>query len=357
MLTKGAIGLLFPFSITMLYLVLNRDYRSAKRFLNPLYILIFLVVAMPWFLMEYHVRGWEWIDAFIIKHHIHRFTGVISSHGGPPYFYVLILLAGFFPWVALLPGALAAGVRNLRDRATDSGPNDLLGFGAIWFFFIFIFFSISKTKLPNYIFPAIPACSVMVGVLVSRRIKEGLHKKAGLVFMALLALVLSAAAFVTPLLNVKMDLPLPASLFRALGVVFLLTALFAASAIRRPARYMPLVATATVALLVVLRIGAIPPVNAFMQKDLYDYALQAKRALPEKRLATYEINQPSIAFYYADGKIAKLEGNSLQEEIEKTGKKLLIITKSSIAERLEEKYGLRTLKKGPEFALMSAEGT
>ncbi len=354
MLTKGAIGLLFPLSITMLYLAITRDYRSARRFLNPLYILIFLVVAMPWFLMEYHVRGWEWIDAFIIKHHIHRFTGVISSHGGPPYFYVLILLAGFFPWVALLPAALAAGIRNLRGRAGGSGRDDLLGFGAIWFFFIFIFFSISRTKLPNYIFPAIPACSVMVGVLAAKMVGGGVRSRAGLAFMALLALVLSAAGFVTPFLKVKMDVPMPAGLFTGLGVIFLFTALFAASAIRRPGRFLPLVGAGTVALLVVLRLWAIPPANTFLQKDLYEYARYAKKALPGKRLATYEINQPSIAFYYADGKIAKLEGSALGDHLKERGQELLVIAKASITGPLEKKYGLRTLRKGENFALMSA---
>jgi len=350
MLTKGIIGILFPLSITLIYLALRRELRAIKKLLNPLHILIFLILAMPWFVLEYHERGWEWIEAFIIKHHFHRFTGVISSHGGPFYFYVLILLAGFFPWVALLPGALAEGIKNMRDRIED---NDVLSFTTIWFFFIFIFFSISRTKLPNYIFPAIPACSILVGITVSRIINQAKPGKTGLAFMGALAIVLSVAAFATPHLRVDMDIPLPTGLFNALGVVFLLTGLFSLSSMRRPGKYLPLVAASTVALIVVLRLQAIPTVNAFMQKDLHDYALYAKKTLPETRLATFEINQPSIAFYYADGKILKLEGNSLKNALTNTRKRLLIITKASITRTLEEKYGLKTLRKGANFALMS----
>ncbi len=353
MLTKGAIGLLFPLSITLIYLIIKKDFFAIKKLLNPLYILLFLVAAMPWFLVEYHARGWEWIDAFIIKHHIHRFTGVISSHGGPPYFYVLILLAGFFPWVALLPEALTKGIKSIRKAGED---NDIFSFTTIWFLFIFIFFSISRTKLPNYIFPAIPACSVMVGIIISRRIKETSHKKAALVFMAILSFILGGAALITPMLKIKMDVPLSATLFTGLGIILLLTGAFAIFTISKPHRYAPLLVAATAALLIFLRLSAVPPVNAFMQEDLFKFARYAKNAGPGAVLATFEINQPSIAFYYANGKILKLEGNSLDKITPEKKKNLLIITKASITQRLEDKYNLKTLKKGTDFALMTAKG-
>jgi len=352
MLTKGAIGLLFPLSITLVYLFVQKDMRAVRRLLNPLYILAFLAVAMPWFLLEYHAQGYEWFDAFIIKHHIHRFTGVISSHGGPPYFYVLVLLAGFFPWVALLPEALIRGVRNIRQRFEK---HDVFLFSTIWFFFVFIFFSISRTKLPNYIFPAIPACSVMVGAILAERMRGGRGKMGGPLFMALLSLVLSVAAFITPRLGVKMDIPLPASLFTGLGVIFLLAALFSVLLIYNPRRYAPLLAAAVAALLVFLRLEAIPPVNAFMQQDLHEYAVYAKRAGERAVLATYEINQPSIVFYYADGKVLKLEGKAPSDLRLKKGKDLLVITKKERIRELEGDAGFRTIREGREFALLERD--
>ncbi len=348
MLTKGAIGLLFPLSISIIYLILRRDISSAKRLFNPLFIIVFFLITTPWFLLEYHARGWEFIDAFIIKHHIHRFTGVISSHGGPFYFYVLILLAGFFPWVGLLPQALLRGIKAVRGRAKK---NDLLLFLSIWFFFIFIFFSISRTKLPNYIFPAIPACSVLVGLLISSAVKKGTRLRFSFILMAILSLILSAAAFILPYTGVKMEVTLPPYSFTILGLITLFTGIFALLCIKKPARFAPLIAAASVVFLVFLRLYAVPPVNAFMEQDLYEYAIYAKET--KTSLATFEINQPSIAFYYASGKVIKLEGNAIEKLMASAESNTLIITKSSIAESLKKSQGLTIISKGAEFALLS----
>ncbi|HLC17898.1 MAG TPA: phosphatase PAP2 family protein, partial [Thermodesulfobacteriota bacterium] len=159
-LTKGAIGLVFPLAISLVHLAATRDLAAAKRFLRPAYIILFLVVAVPWFAAEYHLRGWEFIDAFIIKHHIKRYTGVISSHSGPFYYYALILMAGLYPWVAFLPGAVYRGVlRRGGDENADLGL-----FLSIWFLLILVFFSAASTKLPNYILPLVPAASVLAGL-------------------------------------------------------------------------------------------------------------------------------------------------------------------------------------------------
>ncbi|MFQ5427357.1 MAG: phosphatase PAP2 family protein [Thermodesulfobacteriota bacterium] len=351
MLTKGIIGLLFPFSITFLYLIIKKDFSSVKRLLNPRYILLFLLIAMPWFLLEYNARGWEFIDAFIIKHHFKRFTGVISSHGGPPYFYVLILLIGFFPWVTHLPEALLKGIKGIKKASQEK---DIYLFASIWFLFIFFFFSVSRTKLPNYIFPAIPACSVLVGLLISSRIERGNGKGFGAVAMAVLALILSAAAFIVPYLNVKMEIPLPSHLFPGLGVIFLLTGFFAVLSIKNPRRYTPIIAAATIALIVFARLVAIPPVNAFMQQDLYEYARHVKKT--GGTLATYEINQPSIAFYYAGTeKILKLEGNALENLTLDGGQKLLIITKKERIKELEDKGNFKVIRQGHDFVLMRSK--
>ncbi|MFQ5354188.1 MAG: phosphatase PAP2 family protein [Thermodesulfobacteriota bacterium] len=347
MLTKGVIGLLFPLSVTFIYLLIRRDLPSIKKLFNPLYIIVFILIAAPWFLLEYNARGWDFIEAFIIKHHFKRFTGVISSHGGPPYFYVLILLIGFFPWVTFLPEAVIKGLKGLRKPGENK---DIFLFSSIWFLFIFFFFSVSRTKLPNYIFPAIPACSVLAGLLIAGSIERGKGKKFASIAMAVLSLIFSAAAFVVPYAGVKMEIPLPSILFPGLGVIFLLTAVFALLSLTNPRRFTPLIGATTIALIVFARLAAIPPVNAFMQQDLYEYASYAKKS--GAPLATYEINQPSIAFYYAGEKILKLEGNDLDNLSLNREENLLIITKKERVKELEKRAGFHTIQEGHDFVLM-----
>jgi 4-amino-4-deoxy-L-arabinose transferase-like glycosyltransferase len=94
-------------------------------------------------MFQLHKNGKEFIELFIIKHHFKRYTGVISGHRGPVFYYVVVLIAGMFPWI----GFLLRGVRNVLGM-----KRDLLTFALIWFLSVLAFFSLATTKLPNYIF-------------------------------------------------------------------------------------------------------------------------------------------------------------------------------------------------------------
>ena len=50
---------------------------------------------------------------------IERYTGVIENQSGPIWYYVPVLLLGFFPWTAFLPMAVVYGLRQLRALPQD----------------------------------------------------------------------------------------------------------------------------------------------------------------------------------------------------------------------------------------------
>ncbi|MEE8185299.1 MAG: phosphatase PAP2 family protein, partial [Thermodesulfobacteriota bacterium] len=341
-LTKGAIGLLFPVVMASLYLVVTRNMVRLKELLRPRYILIFFLVATPWFAAQLYINGWDFYDAFIVKHHIKRYTGVISGHSGPIYFYLGILLIGFFPWVSFLPGAI---YRGLKDRG-------LYLFCTVWFLFIFIFFSISKTKLPNYILPLFPAMAVMIGVSLDENAKG--RGSIAFYFLAGLSLVTSVLLFVMPYMDIKMDIHYPDHFFYLTGFIFLFIGVFGIMGKTNKTIALGGIASATTILLVFLRTYGLPPVNIYLQKTLYDYSIYSKSVLDGNDiLATYEINQPSILFY-SGRRVEKIESWN-REKLKNLAedRRILIITKKDRIEELMEITELITLDNSGRFAILT----
>lgn len=351
-LTKGVVGLLFPAAVAFLFLLATRDLKRIRECLRPLDLVLFLVISVPWFAAEFYANGWEFFNAFIIKHHIQRYSGVISSHGGPPYYYLIVLLVGFFPWVAFLPGAVYRGIKR-RDKP----ENSLAVLASVWFLFVLIFFSIARTKLPNYIFPLFPPSAILAGLAVAGIVgKKAAAPRGGLYLMIILSLLVGAAIFAVPFMEVKMEVAYPDAFFFTAGGFFLAVALLGAAAFFLPMPSLSAVAAVMVALVVFLRVAALPPVNLYLQKTLYQYSTYAKAALGgDDVLATYEINKPSIAFY-ASRKVEKIEKDqvcSIKEFAKRA--RLVVITSPSRYDELRE-YGLIVLDSTDKYMLLATEG-
>ena len=153
-LTKGVIGILFPIGIAFIYILAAGKVKDIKPLLVPRFLLAFFAIAAPWYIAQLYIHGWEFFNAFVIKHHFQRYTEVISSHSGPIYFYIPVILGGFFPWVAFLPNAFYKGIKESREIRVrglpphaSSGGQETEGtylFCTIWFLVVFIFFSLSN---------------------------------------------------------------------------------------------------------------------------------------------------------------------------------------------------------------------
>ncbi len=349
-LTKGVVGLLFPASVAFLYLLATVDLRRIKYLLRPVDLVLFLAISVPWFAAEFHANGWDFFNAFIIKHHIQRFSGVISSHGGPPYYYLVVLLVGFFPWVAFLPGAVYRGIK--RRAKPDGG---LMALASIWFLFVLVFFSIAGTKLPNYIFPLFPPSAILAGLTVAGIAeRDPKAPRRGLYIIVLLSLLAASALIALPYLGLKMEVPYPDAFFFTAGAIFIIVGVLAAAAFFSPMASFWAMAVAMAALVVFLRVAALPPANLHLQKTLYLYSTYAASVLgKDDVLATYEINKPSIAFYAAR-KVERLEKDqacNIKEYAKRP--RLVVITTPSKFDELKE-YNLTVLDSTGEYMLLAS---
>jgi len=171
-LVKGPVGLVIPGIALGGTLLVFRELRRGLTRLFPWQgLALFAAITFPWYVLVLAANGWAFVEGFVIKHHVTRYTGVISSHAGPLWFYLPVALVGFFPWSGFLPRALWQAGAVARRREAREQADRLLVACACWAIGVFVFFSLAGTKLPSYIFPAFPALVLLVGATAISNVK------------------------------------------------------------------------------------------------------------------------------------------------------------------------------------------
>jgi 4-amino-4-deoxy-L-arabinose transferase-like glycosyltransferase len=137
----------------------------------------------------------DFINTFLGFHNITRFLEPEHASGVNWYYYIPVLILGFFPWSMYLLQAIKTGIQN---RSSEEGKTVL--FFIIWAMSVFIFFSISKTKLVSYILPMYPAIALLVGWYIDRLLTLELNKsfmRATAVFILLSIALITALAILS----------------------------------------------------------------------------------------------------------------------------------------------------------------
>jgi 4-amino-4-deoxy-L-arabinose transferase-like glycosyltransferase len=143
------------------------------------------LVAAPWYLLVTLRNGAPFLEEFFWKHHFGRFLSGALQHQRPIWFYVPVLLAGLFPWTPLL--VLLFSARLFKDRRAQ--------FLLAWCAWGFLFFSVSRNKLPGYLLPLLPPVAALLGIAAA----EARARSPKL--MALLAASAALLCLVPPLEN------------------------------------------------------------------------------------------------------------------------------------------------------------
>lgn len=199
-LTKGLIGVVLPALILLTFVAVRRDWRLLREARLPLGIPFFLLVAAPWFYLVDQATGGKWLGDFIYVHHIRRFTDPLG-HREPFYYYFTNLPVDLLPWTIF---ALPALFAYKPSKKLFAEPASL--FFTLWFFVIFIFFSLSDSKRDLYLLPLLPVAALFVAVyfddLMSGKLPLGrLQRSLAFAFFGLLALAGPALPAATWLLR------------------------------------------------------------------------------------------------------------------------------------------------------------
>ena len=170
-LTKGPIGLVLPGLTVLAFTIYLGNFWQIFWESKPIRGLgLVLVINAPWYILVTLANGEKFINSFFGYHNVERFTAVVNRHSAPIYFYFIVVLLGFFPASVYLPQAIARIRIHQRSRWQESPRASQMGlFALFWFATVFIFFTISITKLPSYVLPLMPAAAILVALMWSNQ--------------------------------------------------------------------------------------------------------------------------------------------------------------------------------------------
>ncbi|HEX8853022.1 MAG TPA: glycosyltransferase family 39 protein, partial [Pyrinomonadaceae bacterium] len=194
LLAKGLIGVVLPAGVVGLYLLLTRRWRELFRTGVWWGVPLAAGVASLWYAPVMARHGWAFVEEFFVQHHFARYVSDKYHHTQPFYFYLPILALLTLPWTPFLVAAVA-GARRWNWRATDARGRLRL-FALAWMVVPVAFFSLSGSKLPGYILPALPGAALLAGERLARYVRGEGGRGAMLATGALALLFAIAGPFV-----------------------------------------------------------------------------------------------------------------------------------------------------------------
>ncbi|WP_130736554.1 glycosyltransferase family 39 protein [Flavobacterium sp. J27] len=171
MLAKGPIGIvtiLFPIGIHLIY------KKQWKQILSFQWLFVGLIVALVLFPMSYGlyhqfdlqpekithgIKGQKGLYFYYWLQSFGRITGEsVWNNNTPWHFFIGTSLWDFFPWFFMLLFALYYKTKSLFFNKEES--TEIISF--IGFTCLFFFLSLSKYKLPHYVFVTFPFAAILV---------------------------------------------------------------------------------------------------------------------------------------------------------------------------------------------------
>ncbi len=223
-LTKGLIGIAFPILIIGAWALLRRRWSILKEIGLLSGFCIIAILVIPWYYLVQKANP-EFLHFFFITQQVSRFLSHDVFNGQKPFlFFIPVLFAGLFPWSLFLIQALIKTTRSCWFYPKEHPKTVFL---SLWFWIIFIFFSLPQSKLIGYILPALPAAAILIAHYINAfwNSPEKPHIRHMILYCIIGYLVVAALCFIIPSLRIITDAETPASQIHglyALGGLFIL---------------------------------------------------------------------------------------------------------------------------------------
>jgi 4-amino-4-deoxy-L-arabinose transferase-like glycosyltransferase len=163
-LAKGPAAIILSGGAVACWAIYTKRWRNALRLFHPVAIAVVCVVALPWYILC-AMRNPDFLRVFIIEHNFKRFLTPEFQHIQPFWYYAGIVLIALLPWTPALLWSAVIGIRSLIQGHRLS---PLSCFLLSWAAFCLVFFTISRSKLPGYILPAIPAIVLLLARAITK---------------------------------------------------------------------------------------------------------------------------------------------------------------------------------------------
>ncbi len=164
-LAKGPAGIILVGGAVFSWALFTKRWRDAFRLFHPAALASFFATALPWYILCAR-RNPDFFRIFIVEHNFKRYLTPEFQHIQPIWYYGPMLLIGLAPWTPMFWSVVKDLAREWNDRS-----DFIKIYLYCWAAFTVIFFSVSRSKLPGYILPAVPPLALSLSRSISLRIR------------------------------------------------------------------------------------------------------------------------------------------------------------------------------------------
>lgn len=379
-LTKGPVGFVLPALIFGFYFLFTG---RLKENLKLIYVLpglvIFSLIAVPWYYLMIKIHGDSFINYFFLKHNLARFASSgFHQHRQPFYFYLPVVLIGIFPWTAYFVASLVNSVKKIFNFIKEKPfiqagkPNfavfknadektKVILLNLIWFLIILVFFSSSLAKLVTYILPLFPPCALLTGLYFYEFYSEDKNKRGIIISSAVFLLLCSILSSVL-IFSFNSILPRDEKLVFSISNYLPAAVLLVSSALTLlfllKSRKL-LTFASNIVLMFLISIMAIttvlPAVYNSGQKDLIEFiGIYKDSGIKNSKLYTYSLVKPSIVFY-ARERIPWIKNHDFSKLSQTLSGKppVFLIVKNKDIANIPKNIKYNLIKKGVRYSFVS----
>lgn len=164
-LAKGPVALALVAMPVGLELALRRSREDLKRLRLLPGLILFVLIAAPYFFFVYARLGAGPLRFFFFGENLQRFTGHIYGVSGRPFWYELIaFFSDFAPWSLLIFVAIWFDLHGRKTLEPKTRATRLL---YLWLGWMILLFSLSSFKLDYYLLPSMPAAALIIGPVIA----------------------------------------------------------------------------------------------------------------------------------------------------------------------------------------------
>jgi 4-amino-4-deoxy-L-arabinose transferase-like glycosyltransferase len=204
-LAKGPVAPVMALVIIFTFSALRREWSLLRRTIWIPGVLLYFAMVLPWYIAVQR-RNPSFLRVFFLEHNLERFSSNRFMHEQHFWYYIPIMLLALMPWSVIAMRALVEAIQQSiaewrarrakhhyvgHSRWGDAFPEFLV----LWTLFPILIFSLSRSKLPGYILPAVPPLTILTGDYINRIRHKGLS-----LWLLLLHAVLSSVTIILILL-------------------------------------------------------------------------------------------------------------------------------------------------------------
>ena len=172
LLAKGLVGIIIPGGVVATYFLFRRRWPDRGLIASAWWgVPLAIAIAALWYGPIIARHGWTFIDDFFIQHHFARYVSNKYRHPQRFYFYIPIMALLTLPWTPFLVAALV-NAKGWHWRGPETAMSKLHLFALAWLVMPIAFFSLSGSKLPGYILPALPAAALLIGERLAHFLRD-----------------------------------------------------------------------------------------------------------------------------------------------------------------------------------------